>query len=222
VGAERPQVVVSLQAALMRAVGEFGGEPPVVPLRDRVLATAASLDYVLMLATGSAGARPDFCGEGRRMPGRYNPPYDGMHSICKRNTASGAACSSSWRRGPRLGVVLAAAVLAIGPAGVVRAQKNGPGAGDGPPPAPAPSLGERVADRLAPNAIAEAVICPLASAQNIFASTRFTCFVTASSRQERSRVVPLLCVFSSSRHSGDHIFPITFRFPSGTGGYPQY
>lgn len=56
-GAERPQLVVSLQATLMRAVGEFGGEPPFVPLRDRALATAASLDYVLMLATGTAGAR---------------------------------------------------------------------------------------------------------------------------------------------------------------------
>ena len=60
------------------------------------------------------------------------------------------------------------------------------------------------------------------SPENIFASTRFTCFVTARSRQERSKFVPLLCVFFSARHSGDHIFPITSRFPSGTGGYPQY
>jgi site-specific recombinase XerD len=33
--------------------------------------------------------------------------------------------------------------------------------------------------------------------------------------------VPLLCVFSSSRHSDVHIFPITFRFPSVRGGCPQ-
>ena len=58
--------------------------------------------------------------------------------------------------------------------------------------------------------------------QNIFASTRFTCFATASSRQGRSRVVPLLCVFSSSRHSDGRIFPITFRSPSVRGGCLQY
>ena len=56
-GAERPDVVVALQAALMRAVGEFGADQRVEPLRARALATAAALDYVLMLATGSAGAR---------------------------------------------------------------------------------------------------------------------------------------------------------------------
>jgi hypothetical protein len=37
-----------------------------------------------------------------------------------------------------------------------------------------------------------------------------------------SKVVPLLCVFSSSRHSDGRIFPITFRFPSVRGGCPQY
>jgi hypothetical protein len=41
-------------------------------------------------------------------------------------------------------------------------------------------------------------------------------------RQERSKVVPLLCVFSSSGHSDGRILPITFRFPSFRGGCPQY
>jgi hypothetical protein len=35
-------------------------------------------------------------------------------------------------------------------------------------------------------------------------------------------VVPLLCVSFSSRHSDGRIFPITFRFPSVSGGCPQY
>ena len=47
-------------------------------------------------------------------------------------------------------------------------------------------------------------------------------FRDANSRRGPSKVVPLLCVFSSSRHSDGRIFPITSRFPSGTGGYPQY
>ena len=41
----------------MRAVGEFGAAAEVEELRPRLLATAAALDYVLMLATGAAGAR---------------------------------------------------------------------------------------------------------------------------------------------------------------------
>jgi len=47
--------VIALQGSLMRAVGEFGGDPRVVPLRERALATAAALDYVLMLVSGAAG-----------------------------------------------------------------------------------------------------------------------------------------------------------------------
>ena len=34
------------------------------------------------------------------------------------------------------------------------------------------------------------------------------------------KFVPLLCVFSSSRHSDGRIFPITFHFPSVRGGCP--
>ena len=56
-GAERPRLVVELQAALLRAAGEFGEEEAFVPHHARVLATAAALDYVLMLATGTAGVR---------------------------------------------------------------------------------------------------------------------------------------------------------------------
>jgi hypothetical protein len=55
VGAGRAQLVVALQAALMRAVGEFGDD--LEAHRARVLATAAALDYVLMLATGTTGVR---------------------------------------------------------------------------------------------------------------------------------------------------------------------
>jgi hypothetical protein len=56
-GDERTQVVIDLQATLMRAVGEFGGEARFAPLKERTLATAAALDYVLMLASGAAGTR---------------------------------------------------------------------------------------------------------------------------------------------------------------------
>jgi hypothetical protein len=49
--------VIALQGALMRAVGQFGLDRRVAPLKDRVLATAAALDYVLMLASGTAGTR---------------------------------------------------------------------------------------------------------------------------------------------------------------------
>jgi hypothetical protein len=57
VGTQRAQLVVALQAALMRAVGEFGGADGLEAQRARVLATAAALDYVLMLATGTTGVR---------------------------------------------------------------------------------------------------------------------------------------------------------------------
>ncbi len=56
-GAERAELVVALQAALLRAASEFGSEPAFEELRPRVLATAAALDYVLMLARRAAGAR---------------------------------------------------------------------------------------------------------------------------------------------------------------------
>lgn len=56
-GAERAQLVVGLQAALLRAAGEFGDQEWFAPHHSRVLATAAALDYVLMLATGTAGVR---------------------------------------------------------------------------------------------------------------------------------------------------------------------
>jgi hypothetical protein len=57
VGTRRAELVVALQSALMRAVGEFGEDPAFEPHRARVLATAAALDYVLMLASGTAGVR---------------------------------------------------------------------------------------------------------------------------------------------------------------------
>jgi len=41
----------------MRAVGDFGDDAAVETQRARVLATAAALDYVLMLATGTTGVR---------------------------------------------------------------------------------------------------------------------------------------------------------------------
>ncbi len=56
-GAERSRLVVALQGALMRAASEFGEEEWFTPHLQRVLATAAALDYVLMLATGTAGVR---------------------------------------------------------------------------------------------------------------------------------------------------------------------
>ena len=56
-GAERSQLVVDLQSALMRAVSDFGGDERFGPATNRVLAAAAALDYVLMLATGTAGVR---------------------------------------------------------------------------------------------------------------------------------------------------------------------
>ncbi|MDB5027289.1 MAG: hypothetical protein JWO66_978 [Candidatus Eremiobacteraeota bacterium] len=55
--ADRARVVVALQSALMRSVGEFGDVPGFDAYRPRALATAAALDYVLMLATGTTGVR---------------------------------------------------------------------------------------------------------------------------------------------------------------------
>jgi hypothetical protein len=56
-GARRAQFVVTLQAALMRAVGDFGADERFGAHANRALAAAAALDYVLMLATGTAGVR---------------------------------------------------------------------------------------------------------------------------------------------------------------------
>ncbi|HEX3549534.1 MAG TPA: hypothetical protein VHT53_04125 [Candidatus Elarobacter sp.] len=56
-GAQRAERVVALQSALLRAAGAFGGAPEFEAVRPRVLATAAALDYVLMLARGAAGVR---------------------------------------------------------------------------------------------------------------------------------------------------------------------
>lgn len=56
-GAERADVVVALQALLMIGVRSYGDDPAVAPLAQRVLATAAALDYVLALARGATGAR---------------------------------------------------------------------------------------------------------------------------------------------------------------------
>jgi len=60
-----------------------------------------------------------------------------------------------------------------------------------------------------------------ASVQSISASTRHTCFVIASSRRGQSKAVLQLCGFSSSKHSGVRISPITFRFRSARGGCRQ-
>lgn len=56
-GAERARLVADLQGALMRAVGDFGGHDALAAQSTRVLATAAALDYVLMLASDTAGVR---------------------------------------------------------------------------------------------------------------------------------------------------------------------
>ncbi len=56
-GAERARLVAALQGALLRAAADFGGEPRFAPHEQRVLATAAALDYVLMLVSESAGTR---------------------------------------------------------------------------------------------------------------------------------------------------------------------
>jgi hypothetical protein len=56
-GAERARLIAALQAALLRAAGEFSDNEAIDAQRSRLLATAAALDYVLMLATGTAGVR---------------------------------------------------------------------------------------------------------------------------------------------------------------------
>jgi hypothetical protein len=57
VGVDRALNVVALQALLMSGVRNYRDAPDVAAQTHRVLATAASLDYVLMLATDSAGTR---------------------------------------------------------------------------------------------------------------------------------------------------------------------
>ncbi|GAC1411505.1 MAG: hypothetical protein NVSMB64_21360 [Candidatus Velthaea sp.] len=56
-GADRGLLVVALQALLMGGVRSFGDDPAVAACTQRTLATAAALDYVLMLATDTAGVR---------------------------------------------------------------------------------------------------------------------------------------------------------------------
>jgi hypothetical protein len=56
-GTERADAVVALQEALMRAARDFADAPAFQPLAERVLASAAALDYVLMLARGASGTR---------------------------------------------------------------------------------------------------------------------------------------------------------------------
>jgi hypothetical protein len=57
VGANRALSVVALQALLMSGVRNYRECAAVAEQTHRILATAASLDYVLMLATDTAGAR---------------------------------------------------------------------------------------------------------------------------------------------------------------------
>jgi len=57
VGADRAQRVVALQGALLTAARDFGDVPAFRAQADRIMATAAALDYVLMLARGAAGTR---------------------------------------------------------------------------------------------------------------------------------------------------------------------
>ena len=56
-GADRALNVVALQALLMSGIRNYRGHAEVAKHTHRVLATAASLDYVLMLVTGTAGTR---------------------------------------------------------------------------------------------------------------------------------------------------------------------
>lgn len=56
-GVNRALNVVALQALLMSGVRNYRDYPDVAAQSHRVLASAASLDYVLMLATDSAGTR---------------------------------------------------------------------------------------------------------------------------------------------------------------------
>jgi hypothetical protein len=57
VGADRALSVVALQALLMSGVRNYSDLGGVAGQTHRLLATAASLDYVLMLATDAAGTR---------------------------------------------------------------------------------------------------------------------------------------------------------------------
>jgi hypothetical protein len=56
-GVERADRVVALQGLLLTGVRDYGTGDAVARCSTRMLATAASLDYVLMLATGTAGVR---------------------------------------------------------------------------------------------------------------------------------------------------------------------
>lgn len=56
-GADRALIAVGLQSLLMTGIRNYAADPAVATLTHRVLATAASLDYVLMLATDTAGTR---------------------------------------------------------------------------------------------------------------------------------------------------------------------
>jgi hypothetical protein len=57
VSAHRASLVVALQTLLMCGVRDFDADPGVAAHAKRMLATAAALDYVLMLATDAAGTR---------------------------------------------------------------------------------------------------------------------------------------------------------------------
>jgi hypothetical protein len=57
VGVDRSLNVIALQGLLMSGVRTYGDHAPVAAQTHRLLATAASLDYVLMLVTGTAGTR---------------------------------------------------------------------------------------------------------------------------------------------------------------------
>lgn len=56
-GADRAILVVGLQTLLMSGVRSYGEHDAVAQHTQRALATAAALDYVLMLATDTAGVR---------------------------------------------------------------------------------------------------------------------------------------------------------------------
>lgn len=51
----------------MRGIRDFDSDPGVAAQASRILATAAALDYVLMLATGAAGTRISSEDAGRAM-----------------------------------------------------------------------------------------------------------------------------------------------------------
>jgi hypothetical protein len=56
-GADRALLVVALQTLLMGGVRNYGEDEVVAQQTPRALASAAALDYVLMLATETAGVR---------------------------------------------------------------------------------------------------------------------------------------------------------------------